>query len=246
MWFRVDDKFHDHPKVQLLLERGHGSALSLWALTGSWSGDQLSDGVISKWALGRWGPEFLEFAEQLADVGLFDRTEVEGRPHYVLHDFLTRNDSREKILADRAYETRRVALMRDGALCAAIKKRDRNRCRYCGSLVRWGDQRSPQGATYDHVDPDGPNTINNVVIACRGCNGRKKGLTLREAGMRKLPAGSMGAPSEEDRNSGRTQYDPDAGDQRPGSGRVGSGPQNVLSTDSEPEAPATPPAGGAR
>jgi hypothetical protein len=234
MWFKVDDKFHDHEKVQLLLERGHLEALGLWVVAGSWSGDQLSDGRVSAFVLGRWSPNWRELADQLVDAKLWAVVEKDGREQHEFHDWLLYNDSRAKILADRAYEKRRVALMRDVELTTAIKVRDKNRCRYCGCQVRWGDQRSAQGATYDHVKPDGPNTIDNVVIACRGCNGKKKGLTLAEAGMRKLKPGSMGAPPDETA-TGRTQYDPNtaAGQAGPrsGSGRVGSGPQNALSTD---------------
>ena len=234
MWFKVDDKLHDHPKVQRLLERGDGAAMGLWLLAGSWSGDQLSDGLVPVFVMGRWClPDWQRLADRLVEVGLWTLEDVDGRPHYRFHDWTDYNDTREKILADREAERMRVALMRDTKLVAAIKKRDHDRCRYCGSQVRWGNQRGPAGATYDHVKPvikGGKNTLDNVVIACRGCNSRKRHLTLREAGMRLLDPGTMGAPAVEERAHEAADALSSAGSTH-GSGRVGSGPQNVLSTN---------------
>lgn len=62
------------------------------------------------------------------------------------------------------------ALKRNGELCRAIKERDRNLCRYCGARVNWDDKNGDGGGTYDHVDPDGDNSMSNVVVACRRCN----------------------------------------------------------------------------
>jgi len=78
-----------------------------------------------------------------------------------------------------------------------IRKRDRNLCRYCGRRVKWGANNAPHGATYDHVDPDEGNTLSNVVVACRQCNGRKKDRTPDQwieddpaQGLSMLPAGT--------------------------------------------------------
>jgi len=80
------------------------------------------------------------------------------------------------------------ALLRDRSLCRAIQERDANLCRYCGIRVNWTDRKGPGGGTYDHVDPDGANTLDNVVVACRRCNGRKKDRTPEQAGMSLLGA----------------------------------------------------------
>lgn len=233
MWFKIDDKLHDHPKVQRLLEENGDdglAAMGLWALAGSWCGDQMSDGYISGFVLRRWHTDWERLAGMLVAAGLWESVDRDGRPHHVFHDWIDYNDSRDKIMADRMAERMRVALMRDTKLVAAIKRRDRDRCRYCGCQVRWGNQRGPMGATYDHIKPiiaGGTNTIENVVIACRGCNSRKRHLTLREAGMRLLKPGSMGAPAVEEA--------PSAGRSTHGAGRVGSGTQDVLSTTESPE-----------
>lgn len=215
MWLKVDDKLHDHPKTQLLLERGQIDALGLWLVAGSWCGDQLSDGLISAYVLGRFHPDWRRLAEQLVDAGLWlAETTDDGRLCYRFHDWLSYNHSRERVLRDRAFKETRDAIHRDPALKAAVCKRDKNRCRYCGALVNWRVRNTPDSGTYDHVTPlsqGGLNTLANLVVACRSCNSRKGGRTPAEAGMRKLPAGSMGGPHLADEGSAT------------GSGRVGSG-----------------------
>jgi 5-methylcytosine-specific restriction endonuclease McrA len=68
-------------------------------------------------------------------------------------------------------------------LRSAIQERDGDSCRYCGCRVSWSDRRSHVGATYDHVIPRGPETLDNLVVACRRCNTKKGPRTPEEAGM---------------------------------------------------------------
>jgi len=61
-----------------------------------------------------------------------------------------------------------------------IFKRDNHECVYCGR--RDLDKKS---LTIDHVIPQshgGPNTWENLVTACKKCNGEKSNLTLLEYG----------------------------------------------------------------
>lgn len=76
-------------------------------------------------------------------------------------------------------------LKRDSELCNRIKKRDGNRCRYCGIRVNWASRHPDDmmAGTYDHVDPDGDNSSTNVVVACKGCNSKKNERTPQQAGM---------------------------------------------------------------
>jgi DnaD/phage-associated family protein len=53
-------------------------------------------------------------------------------------------------------------------------------------VVDWTDRKTAKGGTYDLVDPSGPSTVENLVVACRGCSWKKAGRTLDEAGMRLL------------------------------------------------------------
>lgn len=236
MWFKIDDKFHDHPKVRQLLEVYEDDAVTafgLWVMAGSWCGDQMSDGLISGFVLRRWHSDWKRLAAMLVEAGLWESVEIDGREHQQFHDWLDYNDSREQIESDRLAKAMRVALQRDVALITAIKRRDKDRCRYCGTQVDWRARRGDAAATYDHVKPiadGGTNTLENVVVCCKGCNDRKNKRTLREAGMKLLAPGSLGAPipDEDAPASARTELEHPRS--TTGSGRVGSGAQNVPRT----------------
>ena len=73
--------------------------------------------------------------------------------------------------------------MRNPELRKRIQARDGFFCRYCRCRVNWLDRKGSSGATYDHVDPQGEATFENLVVACRGCSSRKKNRTPEEAGM---------------------------------------------------------------
>ena len=85
---------------------------------------------------------------------------------------------------------RRAHLNRDHELRLTIRRRDGDRCRYCGETVNWVDRRSPLGGTYDHVNPNGDNSPENLVVACRRCNTTKNNRTPVEAGLLLLEPGS--------------------------------------------------------
>lgn len=59
-----------------------------------------------------------------------------------------------------------------------ILKRDNHQCQYCGKAER--------KMTIDHVIPrkfDGPETWENLVAACTGCNSKKGDRRLEQAGL---------------------------------------------------------------
>jgi len=243
MWVRVDDKFHDHEKVRLLLELYEGdavTAIGLWTLSATWCGDQMSDGVISGFVLGRWRPDWKVYAQMLVEVGLWHEVDIGGRPHVEFHDWGVYNPSKAKAADDAAVHARKVALHRDPQLVAAIRARDQERCRYCGAGVDFNDRRSALGGTYDHVDPDGPNNLHNVVVACRGCNSAKGHRTPDEWGYALLKPGSMGPArrvrvvSETDLDTSQNVEGSHAGRVGPGTGRVGSGSETYPDTGAEP------------
>lgn len=206
-WFRVDDRFPDHPKAQAAGKNGR----ALWLAAGPKCAAIDSDGRVD----GRMVKLYAAMAEVpaapsallLVASGLWhdaktivdcDRCSRYADDHggpladgdFFFHDWwvyqLDKEGKENPIHRDR--ELRRKRLNRNQALCRAIRKRDRDRCRYCGVATIWGaDRKSGHAGTFDHVDPFGDNSYTNVVVACRRCNGRKRDRTPEEAGMALLP-----------------------------------------------------------
>lgn len=149
-------------------------------------------------------------------------------------------------------ETRARQLKDMVELRARVFARDRGRCRYCRVQVTTipNDQRSKTRRVYDHVDPLGDNTYENLVVSCARCNGIKNNRTPDDAGMTLLapPDGyvpsleAQGLPPVEPDRAGtsrnedanedanedgpRSENEPDQGPAscvaRDGSGRVGT------------------------
>jgi hypothetical protein len=96
MWFKVDDKLHDHRKA-----RAAGStAMGVWLLAGSWSADNLTDGFIPATILPRWGRP--RDAKRLTEVGLWHATEQDGEKGWRFHEWHERQPSRAQKLEERA------------------------------------------------------------------------------------------------------------------------------------------------
>jgi hypothetical protein len=54
-----------------------------------------------------------------------------------------------------------------------IRQRDNGRCVYCECEVfeyPLVPRFSPRQLTFDHIDPNGPTSVKNIVLACRECN----------------------------------------------------------------------------
>lgn len=67
-----------------------------------------------------------------------------------------------------------------------VYSRDGYRCMYCGRSQEYLLKMNMGGLELDHIIPrtqGGRNTWENLVAACRRCNGRKGGRTPEEAGM---------------------------------------------------------------
>lgn len=95
-WFRLDDSWLTHPKHRAAGKDGR----SLFVASGTHCAQQLTDGVIDKGsvaviaALAEVKPTV---AKKLVEVGLWE----EHDDHFVLHDFLEYNRSRDEVMADR-------------------------------------------------------------------------------------------------------------------------------------------------
>lgn len=78
----------------------------------------------------------------------------------------------ESLRAEGRQKSRRTAELRK--IRAAVIERDGGRCQNCEKRV-WGKE-----ATLDHKDPEGPATMENVHLLCRGCNTLKGRRTWGE------------------------------------------------------------------
>lgn len=188
-WAKLDDGMGEHRKTRKLLKAGGLQAMGMHTLAILHCSKYLTDGVIDQDFLedvafiANVKPKALEaMVSALVQAGQWDAV----GDHWVIHDYLEHNPSKETVEANRGVDRFRKELTRDQALIAAIRSRDGNNCRYCNVVVDWKDRRSKVGGTYDHVIPisqGGENTYENVVVACRGCNGKKGARTPKEAGM---------------------------------------------------------------
>lgn len=188
-WFKVDDSFYRSRKIRRL-GPDRVPAVGLWTLCGNWAADNLTDGFVPWEIVGEWDPR-RRYAQRLIDVELWLDAFVDDEQGIGFHDWADYQPSRAQVIAERASNARRTALHRDPELTAAIRNRDRNRCRYCGTAVNWSDRRGKQGGTYDHVDPVGGNSLANCVVACRACTATKRVRTPHAAGMPLLPPGTL-------------------------------------------------------
>ena len=180
-WFKIDDGFWSHPKILALSPE----AIALWVRAGSWCSQQLTDGQVQRHVL----PLFMSSPDVVQELVTAELWEV--KPFgFEFHDWLVYQLSRDEVMAKRAANAKRQALSRNSDLRDLIKTRDGDRCRYCGISVVWTDRKSARGGTYDHVDPAGPSSVENLVVACRGCNSRKGERTPEQSGMIPIQIGS--------------------------------------------------------
>ncbi|MGB9826054.1 MAG: HNH endonuclease, partial [Desulfofundulus sp.] len=170
--------------VSLPAAVGHLHYLWWWAL------DYAQDGDLSRYEpediadAALWDGDVKAFVEALIRAGFLDQV----NDKLLIHDW---DDYAGRLLDQRQHaaqqKRRHRELYNNKALIQAIRERDKDRCRYCGRPVNWKDRKGPDGATYDYVDPNGPTSLENIVVACRACNAGKGQRTPEEAGYTLLP-----------------------------------------------------------
>lgn len=76
-------------------------------------------------------------------------------------------------------EDRKRDVAKKPHLAVDVRHRDGDNCRYCGIYVMWDGRKSPRSGELDHLDPNEyANTADDLVVACRSCNGgRQEGGT---------------------------------------------------------------------
>lgn len=108
-WFRVDDAFAEHPKLEALEALGPETwsrCIAVWIAAGCYCARHTTDGAISRARLGRITPlgrDALAAAEHLVEAGLWDATD-DG---FVFHDWSDYQPTKAELEADRAAKTER-------------------------------------------------------------------------------------------------------------------------------------------
>ncbi|MCL6592707.1 MAG: HNH endonuclease [Alicyclobacillus sp.] len=192
-WIESHAELAAHPKTRRLCRAlgvsvptaiGHLHLLWWWAVQYAPDGrlhrydpEDIKDAMM-------WEGEPEELISALVRCGFLDSTE-DGYKIHDWEDYAGRLLEQRQLLAERKKRNRQ--LYDDANLTRAVRQRDGDHCRYCGQAVNWRDRKGPNGGTYDHIDPEGPNTPENIVVACRQCSTRKARRTPEEAGMVILP-----------------------------------------------------------
>lgn len=161
---------------------------------------------------------------RLPETALLDRL-VDAAELYCTGKFGVGFAARLRTWRDSGGRTRETPRSRryNAEVVATVRERDRNVCRYCGVEVNWTDRRGQHGGTYDHVDPLGDSSADNLVVACRSCNSRKASRTPEDAGMSVLEPGQKPSDPGPSTVLERTQ----------------DGPETVIETQSKPTATTT-------
>lgn len=189
MWAKLDDSLYDHPKLFMAAgalnvpKNRVALVFGTYAYGLIYSAKHLTNGFLPK----NFNRGFSDKPELVARALVAGGLWKEVKDGYQIHDWDQWNPNAERVKAKKDWDRRRQQLYRDEELIRAIRARDKDRCRYCGITVNWTDRRSRAGATYDHVEPRGPNTLGNIVVACRECNSSKCDRSLAECGLKLLP-----------------------------------------------------------
>ncbi len=190
-WARFDDNYTDHPKV---VQAGPmAELLDMRAII--YCARYETDGFISARALTRIGQQIAKpaaRAARLVEVGRWTK----GEGGWWVNDYLAYNPSKAQKTTEREASRTRQEVYRTRGFADQVKARDGDVCRYCGDGVNWKDRRGSHGAVFEHVHPvtqGGETTIDNIVIACRGCNTKKGGRTPEQAGMTLISKSDLGA-----------------------------------------------------
>lgn len=106
-WFKVDDKFHAHPKIKMIPRRLRRASLGLWVIAGSWCADYETDGAVPEYMLEEFDAD-PEEVEALVDVELWERSEdgILFRNWEEFQPTRAQNDHRRGVDAERQRKNR--------------------------------------------------------------------------------------------------------------------------------------------
>lgn len=96
VWFKVDDRFVNHPKWMALDDDDKLACIGLWTALGAWSAGYLTDGRVPDRVVAGWR-DGIRLAALLVDAGLLSRT-ANG---YQFHDWRDWQPTKAEVLAER-------------------------------------------------------------------------------------------------------------------------------------------------
>lgn len=99
-WFKVDDGFYDHPKVENLPMAARG----LWLTCGVWCAKQLTDGVISAKRVRALGGTPAQIKSLISNGLWVEGRDDSGSKCYAFHDWFDMQPSRDQIYEKREIE----------------------------------------------------------------------------------------------------------------------------------------------
>ncbi|UTA70429.1 hypothetical protein J3S22_06340 [Corynebacterium aurimucosum] len=99
-WFKVDDGFYDHPKVENLPMAARG----LWLTCGVWCAKHLTDGVISAKRVRALGGTPAQIKALIKNGLWVEGKDDSGAKCYAFHDWFDMQPSREQIYEKREIE----------------------------------------------------------------------------------------------------------------------------------------------
>lgn len=99
-WFKVDDSFYDHPKIENLSM----AAIGLWAKAGAWCAKHLTDGVISAKRVRALGGTPAQIKALIKNGLWFECKDDSGAKCYAFHDWFDMQPSREQVYEKREIE----------------------------------------------------------------------------------------------------------------------------------------------
>lgn len=199
-WFKLYTRMPRDASVRAANKRANLSGW-VYVLGMCYVAEHETDGFIPDHEPPHWGvPRVDKYVEALVSEGLWQPCDS----GWMIRNWLIRQPGAAQVAMRRAGNARRQALFRDPGLKRAIRARDQDLCRYCGEAVTFGAGRAASSGSFDHIDPSGPNSLENLVVACVPCNSRKLNRPLDECGMELLPIGTN-ASSNALRNASREE-----------------------------------------
>lgn len=178
-WLRVGDTFATDPRVLALNDPAaplmgpacRGFFLELAALSANSSTDYVITRGQVNLAGGQVATQLLRRCERAGLIRPLDGRGV-GRRWKLIDDAPELIHIR--LAAEVAWEKQQKADTQNAEFQTAVWLRDGDACRWCGRVVQPSDNKSARGKTLDHLQAGQRAAgAQDLVVACRGCNGRR-------------------------------------------------------------------------